>query len=100
MIILKNWFVCSKGGGAENPYFPEIMQPHYLSGEVYGHPRFEDGKFVTTSRIVKVEGRQLTTKSGSVYYLEEPHPEYLEWMKDQGYEYNSDNPIKVKSMLN
>lgn len=55
--------------------------------------RVEDDIQVLTSRIVKAEGRNVTTSSGSVYILEEIDPEYLKWMRKFGYTYNPINPI-------
>lgn len=65
-MILRDWSVVTK-----NPY--DLVEKHYLQGRVYGHPRFEDGTLVTTSRIeeIRVEGdyKEVTTRSGSIYYL-------------------------------
>lgn len=66
-MILKNWSVVTR-----DPFqAPELSQ--CLQGAVYGHPRFEDGSPITTSRIMKIvdegEYKAVTTRSGSVYRL-------------------------------
>lgn len=41
-----------------------------LSGQVFGNPKFNDGQFVTTSRIVgKNSQNEVITKSGNSYEL-------------------------------
>lgn len=42
-----------------------------LSGNVYDHPRFDDGEFVTTTEIVMYneDNKEFHTKSGSSYTL-------------------------------
>lgn len=73
---LENWAM----NYAANPApFKAPEQAHYqLSGEVYGHPRFDDGTFVVTSRVVDVnkETEIVETYSGSEYELGVVHPEY------------------------
>ena len=88
---LKNWSVTSD----VNPNFvaPEMMH-FYLQGDVYGHPRFEDGAPVTTSRIIEINDKgdykEAITRSGSVYELykedvdvdaEKEYPNYYERLK-------------------
>lgn len=45
---------------------PELI-PSHLQGVVEGHPAHKDGTTVTTSAIKRVEGRTVTTSSGSTY---------------------------------
>lgn len=93
MIKLENWsLVLGQGGSAFDP--PELL-PRCLQGNVYGHPKHMDGKFVITSRIVKTNGRQVDTYSGSIYWLENPDPKYLSWLEDNDYDFNSEEPIKI-----
>lgn len=77
-MILKNWGVVTH----HNPF---LEYTHcYLQGHVYGHPRFDDGTDVTTSRIVEINDKgdykEVITISGSVYDLhrENVSPEYEE----------------------
>lgn len=78
---LRNWSVC--GGGV------------FFSGfaRLYGE-RAEDGQEVLTSNIAQVNGRIVITKSGSCYILHNISDEYLQWMKDNHFEYNEDEPLK------
>jgi TATA-box binding protein (TBP) (component of TFIID and TFIIIB) len=80
---LKNWSIVG------------FMDSIRLTGEVYGNERFEDGSLITTSVIKCVDGKIVTTKSKSIYQLNEPSKSYLEFLNEIGYEYNQDAPIKV-----
>ena len=88
---LKNWSITSD----VNPNFvaPEMMHFH-LQGNVYGHPRFNDGDPVTTSRIIEINDKgdykECITRSGSVYELhkedvdpnaEKEYPNYYDRLK-------------------
>lgn len=88
MIILKNWSVFSNNNDGFKP--PELSS-FRLQGNVYGHPRFDDGDPVNTSRIVEITDKgthkEVVTYSGSVYMLykenvdpkcEEQFPNYYE----------------------
>lgn len=75
---LENWELFSDCGAYTAP-----EEWHYhLSGNVYGHPSFEDGLLVTTSRIVgtDVDRKVVLTKSGSEYELGDISAEYQEWL--------------------
>lgn len=87
---LENWSVQTT-----NPYLPLEASKAYLAGDVYGHPKYPDGHRILTSRPIKVDGRVITTYSGSVYELGEPDPKYLEWMNKNGRVYNPEQPIKI-----
>jgi hypothetical protein len=94
MFVLKEWSVVFT---PPDRFTPPEMCPTRLFGKVYGNPKFEDGKRVTTSRIVGVDGREITTKSGSVYLLDgPPYEEYMEFLKNNNMEYNDEAPIKGK----
>ena len=73
MILLKNWSITTK-----DPYIPPEASKRYLQGNVYGHCRKEDGTFVRTSSIKKINSkdRMIITSSGSIYKLGEIDPEY------------------------
>lgn len=88
---LKNWSVFQH---EDNGFLPPELQKSYLQGDVYGNPRFEDGDFVTTSRIISVVDKgthkEAETRSGSVYELykedvdqnaEKEFPNYYERLK-------------------
>ena len=69
MLRLEQWSVVRK------PYATPESGGH-LHGRAYGHPRFDDGEWVTTSPITAVEGGIATTLSGSQYELGEVDPQY------------------------
>src|SRR5271170_5635163 len=57
--------------------------------------RDDESRAVITSSVMKVEGKTITTRSGSVYLLQDIDPAYEAWMKDNGIAYDPDDPIKV-----
>lgn len=91
MVRIENWHV-SMVGDIYTP--PECYVP-ILCGQVYGHPRFPDGDDINTSDIVNVNGREVTTRSGTLYILGEPSAKYVQWCKDKGHHVPTDEtPIK------
>lgn len=89
---LNVWSVVSVG----NPYTPPECKCTRLHGIVDKHPRLGENVEVTTSTIVKVEGKLVTTHSGSVYELGEPDAGYLRWLEKEGIQFDENNPIKLK----
>lgn len=71
---------------------PELIQKR-LTGV-----RCDDDREIVTSTIVSVEGRRVTTYSGSVYNLEDVSPEFLSWMQENGIEFDPENPIKIREV--
>ena len=89
VVEIRNWSVVGSG----TPYTaPELMTPR-LSGNVYGHPRFDDGCNVVTSRIESVDGRKVTTLN-TTYLLGEPSEEYMNFCEKIGKPLDEENPIK------
>lgn len=79
---LENWSFGSAEG--KNPWAaPEMHYPR-LFGEVYGNPRFKDGKKIGTSAPVDYDEDEdaIITESGSRYKLGVEHPEYAELFPD------------------
>lgn len=77
---------------SSDPYLAPELNRDRLAGF-----RDDEDRPVVTSRIVKVEGRSITTASGSVYILEEIDPEYLQWLKENGHaEPDYENPITFR----
>jgi hypothetical protein len=70
---LENWSVVFS---ETDPYLAPELQKIALHGNVYGHPRFDDGSSVTTSTIKELRGELIITNSGSEYELGEVDPEY------------------------
>ena len=68
----------------DSPYKPPEAGPLVATGRIYGRPGFPDGKQVVTSAIRSVDGRLLTTVSGSVYSLGEVAPEYASFCARKG----------------
>lgn len=84
MYRLENWSVTMA-----NPFgAPETGGS--MHGKVYGHPRFDDGDKVTTSKIKDVDtstgGHVVITHSGSRYLLGEPNPDYIKWLEENGHD--------------
>lgn len=88
---LKNWSVTSD---VDARFIAPEMIHYHLQGNVYGHPRFNDGDPVTTSRIIEINDKgdykEAITRSGSVYELyredvdkeaEKQFPNYYERLK-------------------
>lgn len=92
---LENWHTTTNGTPYQDPATARLL----LSGKVYGHPKGPhlDGRTVTTSPIVSVDGRKVTTASGSVYVLGRPKRAWLAYLKQIGKPYDPKAPIKVIS---
>ncbi len=59
--------------------------------------RVEGGAKVKTSIVVKVEGRLVTTASGSVYELLDPDPKWLDFLREHNIDLPTEKePIRVK----
>lgn len=78
MIRLKNWSVFASN---DNGFTDPELFVYQLQGNVYGHPRFNDGDPVNTSTIEDIKDcgnhKEVKTRSGSVYclYPEDVDPE-------------------------
>ena len=90
---IRNWSCCP---GSSDPFVAPERAGIKVQGRVYGSPRAEDGTLITTSRVVDTDGRTVTTSSGSVYALGEPHPDYVAYLATIGRLYNPECPITVK----
>lgn len=87
-IHLHNWAVVTDN----DPFKAPEIRGSYLRGT-----REDELKPVVTSRIMSVNGREITTRN-TIYVLGEIDLEYLQWIKDDGLEYDYDNPIKMKKV--
>lgn len=72
-----------------------FQAPEARSQHLVGHTPDRTG-LIITSRIVRAEGRLVTTRSGSVYELGEPSTEYLAWLTEHGLAYDPEQPVKVR----
>jgi hypothetical protein len=91
-MILQNWKIVPGRNisdySAPETYYAEIV------GEVFGHPKHEDGKLIQTSRIVKFEVQDAypdfeeygiaKTQNGSTYWLGKPDPIWFLWLQEKG----------------
>ena len=87
--ILNGWSVSFDGD-------PDYTAPEARLLRLQG--KTDDGRNVKTSHIVAVEGRRITTRSGSVYTLGIIDPDYLKWLKANGISYNEREPITIRKL--
>lgn len=59
-----------------------------------------DRGWVMTSAVVRVDGRNVYTQSGSHYVLGDRHPKFVAWMEEQGLPFDPENPIRKKKYAN
>jgi hypothetical protein len=72
---IENWAVIFPP--SVSPYTPPELLKQSLQGEIFGHPKFNDGKRITTSSIVGKNSRnEILTHSGSIYELGQIDPAY------------------------
>lgn len=73
---IENWAIVGSPFGPFKPYSSEYEIS--ISGTVYGNPKFEDGKWITTSKIVgyDFDANCVITKSNSLYELGTVNPDY------------------------
>lgn len=64
-------------GRVLSPYHPPETAVQCVVGRIYGHTKFEDGRYITTSQIIHKEPGSVQTSSGSNYELGCIHPDYL-----------------------
>lgn len=100
----KVWYLYQWGvtGASNNPYLAPEVNPKCLIGFRFDHKILWDQnltlncKRVLTSPIIKINGKEIHTKSGSLYILEDIDPDYLQWIKENNIKYDSNNPLKIK----
>lgn len=86
-VELYNWnFV----GIPANPYQAPELWTQCFSGVVYGHPNFEDGTQITTSRVSKCwrdeEGREFIQTKNTQYELLAISPDYKRWVEENNFD--------------
>ena len=92
LVRIEQWGL---GSDEDDVYRAPETRRHCLRGVIYGHHRKPDGSSVQTSPVVSVNGREVTTKSGTIYLLGEPHPDYVEYLRGIGRSIDPEQPIKV-----
>jgi hypothetical protein len=56
-----------------------------LQGKVYGHPNFENGSEVFTSRILDIQlAEGIVRTVNTVYKLLEPDKKWIDWLRNKG----------------
>jgi len=93
VIKIDDWMTVASIG---SPYQAPETLGICLRGMVYGHSRFENGDAVRTSVVVKVEGRKVFTRSGSVYRLGRINPGFRKFLKKEKPDWDWRNPIVTK----
>jgi hypothetical protein len=71
----------------------------YLAPELHDHLHVSGiigGKEKITSRVVHVDGRVVTTKTGSVYELGEPSGRFLAFLAEHGLQLDPVEPVKLR----
>ena len=95
--MIEDWCVSVAHADA---YQPPECQRHCISGVVAEHTSSRSGVTrtnvrVTTSYIVSVDGKEVTTRSGSVYTLGKVEESYREWLKENRPDWDEENPITM-----
>lgn len=86
---IENWFVANR-----NPTLPPEQSIMSLCGNVYGHDKFTDGEFITTSEICGSNGKLIQTVN-SYYILGEVNSDYLNWVRKNNLNWDEIEPIKI-----
>jgi hypothetical protein len=96
-VIIKNWALVESN--KIELYTPPIKHPRQdraLRGFIVNHPVYRrDIQNGLTSDIVKSDGRYVTTRSGTLYWLGKINPKYRKFLNQAGYYYDTKNPIKA-----
>ena len=86
---LHNW------DAKQDPYGAPEVSPFAITGDVEGDPTRPNGRRVTTSPVMSVDGRTIKTWSGTTYWLGEPSPEYRSWLREHRPGWDSENPVTM-----
>lgn len=90
--VIDNWAcVCRNDNASIPPEFRKLI----IKGRVKGHPKYPDNKSIITSDVCKVQKDIIFTRN-SVYRLGKPKQDWLDWMKENGIEFDPENPIKIR----
>ena len=89
---IENWEVVGKIASAYSS--PESATMH-LKGEIYGHPKYNEGEIVVTSKIIETDGTFIKTFY-HCYQLGYPHPRYEQWyLEKHGHKVNINAPFPL-----
>jgi len=96
-VKLENWAVCFLPQDAWGATLADCDVPGRLTGNVFGHSNIRDGEIVTTTPMVKTEGRLITTHSGTVYELGKAKDDYVKFVHSmpgkEDWDFDGDNPV-------
>lgn len=77
-LVLENWKLIRN----KNPNIPPETQKCTVIGEIYNHPKINDGQIVKTTNVKDLnEELNFVTTHDSIYELGSKHPEYENWLK-------------------
>lgn len=93
---INNWSIGSISNRTSPYMAPEEHKLHLQGDRRREGESSADAEGIRTSYIVSVQGKEVHTYSGSVYILEDPDPDYLEYLAQINYPYNKENPISCK----
>ncbi len=78
--VIDNWFIAIN---QENPYIASEFCPKFIKGNIYNHEAVEDGTFIKTDTLVKVDLKNKTaTTKKDIYYLGKVEKHYLNFLKE------------------
>jgi len=92
MYQLQQWAVRTLPSSFMEPEVAGLV----LTGYVLDHPKHAPDQIICTSPIVQVQGKRVTTASGSVYILGEPEEGYAQYCREIGLPIDPEQPIRVK----
>jgi hypothetical protein len=96
MYKLECWSICPSSDSAPSVFRPPEAQGIAVQAKKSTRPDFEDG--ILTTRIINIQGRVVTTRSGTVYLLGEPDPDYVKWCLEHGHHDPRDHANPIKAM--
>lgn len=78
---LENWAVVPS---ASNAHYEELQAGNLLVGKVFGHPRIQEGTFIFTSPIVRVDAHtNMVETRNTAYRLGDASREYKNWTREK-----------------
>lgn len=76
---IEYWAVVSNS----DEYTAPEQRRHFITGSIYGNPRFPDGHDIRTSYIIAMDALFAYTRN-STYELGEPDPQFVEYLTSHG----------------
>jgi len=79
-LIIENWSLLYKPSEVDDN--GPALSDCYIEGQIWNHPKIEDGATIKTDKIKNIVDNRVTTEDGSVFYLMEPEKEYGNFLKE------------------